>query len=131
MSPVKIEHCAYQVEDPVAAADWYCNNLGMVLKRGHQDRPWVRFLADDAGAVMLEFYNHPKVPVPNYRAQDPLICHIAFLADDLAATRDRLVAAGATLDTDTIKTIDGDELVMLRDPWGVPLQLAKRVSRMI
>jgi catechol 2,3-dioxygenase-like lactoylglutathione lyase family enzyme len=131
MIGVKIEHAAYQVEDPVAAADWYVKHLGMVLKRAHKDRPFVRFLADDAGAVMLEFYNHPKIPVPNYRAQDPLVVHLAFKADDLTATRDRLIAAGATLDTDTITTIDGDELIMLRDPWGFPLQLAKRVNPMI
>lgn len=103
----------------------------MTLKRAHKDRPFVRFLADDAGAVMLEFYNHPKVAVPDYRHQDPLIVHIAFKADDLAATRDRLIAAGATLEADTITTVDGDELVMLRDPWGLPLQLAKRVEPMI
>lgn len=129
--PVKIEHCAYQVEDPVAAADWYCKHLGMSVKRAHKDRPWVRFLADEAGATMLEFYNHPKVGVPDYRRQDPLIAHIAFKCDDLAGTRQRLIAAGATAEGDITTTIDGDELAMLRDPWGLPLQLAKRVTPMI
>lgn len=128
---VKIEHAAYQVEDPVGAADWYCKHLGMALKRAHKDRPFVRFLADDAGAVMLEFYNHPKAQLPDYRNQDPLIVHIAFKADDLAGTRDRLIAAGASLAADVTTTIDGDELVMLRDPWGLPLQLVKRVEPMI
>jgi catechol 2,3-dioxygenase-like lactoylglutathione lyase family enzyme len=128
---VKIEHTAYQVEDPVAAAEWYCTNLGMVLKRAHKDRPFVRFLADDAGAVMLEFYNHPKATLPDYRNQDPLIAHIAFKCDDLSGTRDRLIAAGATLAADIATTADGDELVMLRDPWGLPIQFVKRVDPMI
>jgi catechol 2,3-dioxygenase-like lactoylglutathione lyase family enzyme len=131
MASVKIEHCAYQVEDPVAAAEWYTKHLGMVVKRAHTDRPWVRFMADDAGAVMLEFYNHPNAKLPDYRNQDPLIAHIAFKADDLAGTRDRLIAAGATLAADIAKTIDGDELVMLRDPWGLPIQFVKRVDPMI
>lgn len=128
---MKIEHCAYQVEDPVAAADWYCKHLGFTVKRGHKDRPWVRFLADDADAVMLEFYNHPNATVPDYRNQDPLICHIAFKCDDLAGTRARLAAAGATPVGDVTTTIDGDELVMMRDPWGLPIQFAKRVNPMI
>jgi hypothetical protein len=103
----------------------------MTLKRAHKDRPWVRFLADDDGAVMLEFYNHPNATLPDYRNQDPLIAHIAWKAEDLEGTRDRLVAAGATLAADRSTTIDGDELVMLRDPWGLPLQLVKRVEPMI
>ena len=128
---MKIEHAAYQVEDPVAAAEWYCKHLGLVLKRAHKDRPWVRFLADDAGAVMLEFYNHPKATLPDYRKQDPLIAHIAFKADDLLGTRERLVAAGATAEGDVVTTIDGDQFVFVRDPWGLPLQFIKRVDPMI
>jgi catechol 2,3-dioxygenase-like lactoylglutathione lyase family enzyme len=129
---VKIEHVAFQVPDPRAAADWYVQHLGMVLKRAHPDRPWVRFLADDAGAVMLEFYDHPKAAQPDYRKQDPLITHIAFVCDDLNGTRDRLLAAGATMATDEVMvTPEGDRLLMLRDPWGVPIQLAHRVTAMI
>jgi catechol 2,3-dioxygenase-like lactoylglutathione lyase family enzyme len=129
---MKIEHAAFNVEDPVAAADWYVKHLGMTLKRAHKDRPWVRFLADDADAVMIELYNHPNAAVPDYRNQNPLILHLAFKVDDLFSTRDRLLAAGATMATDDImKTPEGDELMMLRDPWGFPIQLAKRVSQMI
>ena len=115
----------------MAAAEWYCEHLGLVLKRAHKDRPWVRFLADDAGAVMLEFYNHPKATVPDYRNQDPLIAHIAFKADDLLGTRARLVEAGATAEGDVVTTIDGDQFVFVRDPWGLPLQFIKRVEPMI
>jgi glyoxylase I family protein len=129
---VKIEHAAFNVEDPVAAADWYSKHLGMTLKRAHKDRPWVRFLADDGGAVMIELYNHPNAPVPDYRNQNPLILHLAFKVDDLFKERDRLLAAGATMATDDImKTPEGDQLMMLRDPWGFPIQLAKRVTQMI
>ena len=119
------------MEDPVAAAEWYVAHLGMTIKRAHKDRPWVRFIADDGGAVMLEFYNNPKLPVPDYRKQDALAVHIAFKVQDLYGERDRLVKAGATQDGDVMKTVEGDELIMLRDPWGVPIQLATRVQQMI
>lgn len=128
---MKIEHAAYQVEDPVAAAEWYVKHLGMIVKRADPERPFVRFISDDAGAVMLEFYNHPKVSVPDYRNQDPLILHIAFKADDVAGTRARLLAAGATAEGEITVMSNGDQLAMLRDPWGVPIQLARRVTPLI
>jgi catechol 2,3-dioxygenase-like lactoylglutathione lyase family enzyme len=128
---VKIEHAAYQVPDPVAAGEWYVKHLGMTAKRSAKDGPCVQFLADDGDAVMLELYKDPAVGVPDYRAIHPLTMHIAFRAEDMAGTRARLLAAGATAEGE-IRTLDnGDQLAMLRDPWGVPIQLAKRAVPMI
>jgi glyoxylase I family protein len=128
---MKIEHVAYQIQDPVAAADWYVRNLGMSVKRAQPDRPFGQFLADGAGTVMLEFYNHPKVSVPDYRSVDPLILHIAFSVDDVARTRGTLLSAGATAEGEVQVTEAGDHLAMLRDPWGLPVQLVHRRSPMI
>jgi glyoxylase I family protein len=80
---------------------------------------------------MLELYRNPKVQVPDYATMDPLLVHVAFVSSDLAGDRDRLVAAGASVVDDIVATPTGDELVMLRDPWGVALQLAKRANPMI
>ncbi len=128
---MKIEHAAYQIQDPVAAAGWYVAHLGMRVKRAQPERPFGQFLADGAGTVMLEFYNHPKVPVPDYRSIDPLILHIAFSVDDVGETRRTLLAAGATAEGDVTVTDAGDHLAMLRDPWGLPVQLVHRKSPMI
>ena len=128
---MKIEHIACQLQDPVAAAHWYVQHLGMTVKRSQADRPFMRFLADDGDAVMLEFYNNPKAPVPDYRAIDPLVFHIAFQTDDVEGTRRRLIAAGATPEGETQTTGGGDTLAMLRDPWGLPIQLALRTTPMI
>jgi len=128
---VKIEHAAYQVEDPVGAADWYVKHLGMTVKRAQKDRPFGQFLADSSGTVMLEIYNHPKATVPDYRTIDPLIVHVAFVVDDVASTRQRLLAAGATAEGEVTTTDAGDQLAMLRDPWGFPVQLVYRRDPMI
>jgi catechol 2,3-dioxygenase-like lactoylglutathione lyase family enzyme len=128
---VKIEHTAYQVQDPVALAAWYVLHLGLRVKRAQTASPFGQFLADDGDAVMLEFYNNPKVRVPDYRAIDPLVLHIAFRADDVAATRDRLLEAGATSEGAVTTTESGDTVAMLRDPWGLPVQLVSRRSPMI
>ena len=92
---MKIEHTAYQVEDPAAVARWYVEHLGLSVKRAQYERPFGQFLADDGDTVMLEFYNNPKVAVPDYRRIDPLILHIAFWTDDVEAHAGaRLLAAG-------------------------------------
>ena len=128
---MKIEHAAYQVEHPADVAKWYVAHLGMTIKRSLPDRPWGHFLADSAGAVMLEFYNNPKVAVPDYAAIDPLILHVAFTTDDVEKARARLVAAGATAVGATDRNSLGDELAMLRDPWGFAIQLVRRHTPML
>ena len=122
---MKLEHVALQVKDPVAMASWYEAHLGMqVVRRG--DAPGhARFLADDAGASVLETYAG-TLPVPDYGAMDPALLHVAFATEDVAATRGRLIAAGAAPVGDVVVTPTGDEFAMLRDPWGLALQLARR-----
>lgn len=128
---MKIEHTAYQVDDPVGLARWYHEHLGLTVKRSQAESPFGQFLADDGDAVMLEFYNNPKARVPDYYAIDPLVLHIAFWTEDVAATRARLIAAGATPEGDVVETPAGDQLAMLRDPWGIPIQFVRRQTPMI
>ncbi len=128
---MKIEHAAFQVEDPVAVSHWYVEHLGLTVKRSQPERPWGHFLADDGDAVMLEFYNNPRASVPDYRAFDPLMLHVAFLTADVPGTRARLMAAGATPEGLAQVTPAGDEMAMLRDPWGLAVQLIQRKSPML
>jgi hypothetical protein len=90
------------------------------------DTPLVaRFLADSSGAVMLEIYRSAEVAVPDYRAMDPILLHVAFLCEDLPGTVARLTAAGATRESGP-ETVGENHLAMLRDPWGLPIQLVHR-----
>ena len=128
---MKIEHFALQVADPVAMADWYVKHLGCSVARSTGEPAHARFLKDANGAVMLEIYRNPKVSVPDYSKIDPLWLHLAFVSARPAADRDRLVAAGAKIVEDLVTAPNGDELVMLRDPWGTALQLVKRAQPML
>ena len=122
---MQMEHVAYPVDDPAAVAAWYCRHLGFRVKRKLDAAPFTHFLADDSG-MMLEIYNNPRVAVPDYAAMDPLLLHVAFSSDDVTGERDRLVAAGATVADDVLTTPAGDEMVMLRDPWGLAIQFITR-----
>ena len=90
-----------------------------------------RFVADGAGRVVVELYHHAKVPVPDYPAMEPLVFHIAFVTDDVRGTLRRLLDAGATAAGEVTVTPTGDEMVFLRDPGGVPLQLVKRSAPLL
>jgi len=127
---MKIEHVALQVEDPAGMARWYVEHLGCTIARVGDAPAFMHFLRDGAGTSMLELYRNPRVAVPDYASMDPMLVHVAFVSTDPAADRDRLVAAGATVADDLVRTSAGDELVMLRDPWGVALQLARRAQPM-
>ena len=128
---MKIEHIAVVVPDPVGMAKWYVENLGFQVLRKTEEPTHAHFLADETGRVVLEVYNNPKVEVPDYASMDPLVMHVAFSAGDVGRARQRLLSAGATPEGDLSVTEAGDELAMLRDPWGLPVQLVKRRDPMV
>ena len=121
------EHFALNVPDVRAAAAWYVAHLGLKVKRAKPDAPFTQFLADSTGRVFLELYTNPTDPIPDYPAQHPLRVHFAFAVADAAAEQARLLRAGATLAQAEVLP-DGTRLVMLRDPWGVPVQLCQRAQ---
>jgi glyoxylase I family protein len=128
---MKIEHVALQVPDPIELADWYVANLGMRVVRSFGAPAHARFLADSAGQTVLEVYNNPKASMIDYRKLDPLHLHIAFAVEDVAATREKLLAAGATPEGEVSVTDSGDTLAMVRDLWGIPVQLVKRAKALL
>ncbi len=122
---MQFEHFALNVTDARAVAAWYVEHLGFRVVHRREESPFTHFLADDTGRVIVEFYSNPAAPVPDYAAAHPLCFHLAVVAADARGECSRLVKAGAKLLRDEPQP-DGSLLVMLRDPWGVPLQLCER-----
>jgi glyoxylase I family protein len=128
---IRLEHVAINVEDPVGMAQWYCRNLGMRVVRQGPAPVNARFISDAGSNMLLEIYHNPPDAVPDYASMDPLLLHIAFMVDDVRKIRERLVAAGAKPIGDITVTSSGDEIAMLRDPWGIPIQFVKRAEPML
>lgn len=126
---MKIEHFALQVPEPVAMADWYVKHLGAKVARAGGAPQHGRFMI--VGGVMFEIYNNPAVTMPDYSKTEVMQMHLAFSSEDLKADRDRLVQAGARVVEDIYGTSEGDEIMMLRDPWNVPIQFVKRKNPMM
>jgi glyoxylase I family protein len=125
------EHAAINVKDPIAMANWYCENLGMkIMFKG--DWPGnARFVSDYDGNMMFELYNNSTVPIPDYASQDMLVFHFAFQVENVKEVCDRLIKAGAVWDKELSKAGNGDEIATLRDPWGIAIQFIKRAKPMI
>lgn len=122
---MRFEHFALNVPDAPAHAAWYARHCGFTIARQRTDAPFTHFLADDTGRVIVELYSNPAAPYPPYSTTHPLVFHVALVARDARAERTRLERAGATFANEDALP-DGSILVMLRDPWGVPLQLCQR-----
>lgn len=128
---MRLEHIAFNVNDPAALAAWYVANLDMALVRSFDEPPFIHFLSDSASKSLIEVYSNPLGEIIDYGAQHAVTFHLAFAVDDMDATRERLVAAGASLDGDIDHRANGDKLAFLRDPWGYAIQLVQRVKPMI
>lgn len=127
---MKIEHTAFNAEDPVQMARWYVEHLGLTVKRRMSEAPYAHFLADDSGTVMIEIYANKDVPLPDYRNMNPSELHLAFVSEDVHADTVRLKNAGASVVAD-VHQLGDDTFAMLRDPWGLPVQLVTRATAML
>lgn len=127
---MKFEHFALNVEDPVAMADWYVEQLGLKVVRQMPESPFTTFMADSSGNIMLEIYNNPAAEIPPYRSMHPLLVHLAFVSEEPAKDKERLLKAGASLESEQ-HLKDGSHLLMMRDPWGFAIQFCKRGTPML
>jgi len=123
---MNIEHVALQVAKPAEMAAWWCEHLGMQVARKVRDDCF--FIADQDGRTVLEIYCNPAAKLPDYAAMDALELHIAFHSDDVQADLERLTAAGALVEGEPDYTpgATGNVFALVRDPWGIPVQLVHR-----
>jgi len=127
---LKIEHFAINVKDPLAMAAWYVANMAMTIVRKSDGASLTHFLGDSSGQVMVEIYNNPPDQVPDYASMNPLLLHLAFVCESPEQKRIELEMVGATF-AEEVHIKDGSHLVMMRDPWGLAIQLCKRGVSML
>jgi glyoxylase I family protein len=128
MTNLLLEHVALALPDPIAGADWYVRNLGFRLVRASSEPPYAHFILAPGGGVLVEFFHDSDTPPPDYRNVDAMAAHLAFAVDDVDAAIERLIAAGAVADRAPVRSPAGDRHAVVRDPWGVPLQLITRAE---
>jgi catechol 2,3-dioxygenase-like lactoylglutathione lyase family enzyme len=128
---MNLEHVGLNHPAPVAAAAWYQQNLDMKIARKSGPPSHGHFLADARVQMMVEYYHNAAAPFTDFKSLHPLSFHLAFQVDDVSRVRARLLQAGATDEGEPSGNDRGDQFAMLRDPWGLPVQLVKRHQPMV
>lgn len=122
------EHFALNVIDIHGVVNWYCTHLGLTINSQQTESPFMTFLADSTGRVVIELYKREDELAEDFTERHPLTFHIAFVSDNSEEDKQRLLKAGASFFEEVFKD-DGSHLVMMRDPWGLPLQLCQRAVK--
>ena len=97
-----------------------------LLARAAAAAPYAHFLAPPGGGTLLELFCDAEHPPPDHWAVDPMHGHLAFAVEDVEADAARLAAAGGVAEGGVRRSPAGDAYAIVRDPWGVPLQLIAR-----
>jgi glyoxylase I family protein len=126
-----LEHCAINVVDSRMEATWYTDNLGFIVLREGSAPGYGMFIADAEKNMMYEFYQNKNIPVLQFDTISYQSFHIAFMVKDIKQVKETLIAAGAKMAEEEKQTPSGDTVMMLRDPWGLPIQFVKRVNPML
>jgi len=124
---IRFEHAALNLPDYQAATAWYKEHLGLQIARDYPGEK--TFLADGHGRTILELYTNPDAPFLDLHQTNSLSLHLAFNVDDPDTTADRLVAAGASLESAPVDS-GPDRVIWLKDPFGVSIQLIRRQDPM-
>ena len=123
---MKVEHIGLIVRAPIDMGAWYAEHLGfrVVVQNGDnsQGSAW---LEDDAGTLLIELGATPTTPPLDFASMAPLQVHLAVASEDAEADSRRLQAAGATF-VERCASAPGDVILLLRDPWGMAVQLVQR-----
>lgn len=111
-----------------AVVKWYVAHLELKVVSQQNELPFMTFLADSSGRVILELYQRSDAVMTNFTTQHQLTFHVAFVSENAQKDSERLQEHGATFVEEVWKE-DGSHLVMLRDPWGMSLQFCQRTLK--
>jgi glyoxylase I family protein len=127
MKKYEIEHIGISVENPIEMANWYHEVLGFDIKFSAEDEEKaVAFLTDGCDRVMLELGKVPDVLPLTKGMSHHLQLHIALKSDDPDKEAEFLVTKGATFIEKCPIKRQGENLLVLSDPWGNTIQLVRR-----
>jgi hypothetical protein len=78
----------------------------------------------------MELYENPKAPIGTAAGKHFLEIHFGFVTEDAAAAAAPLIAEGCPVVED-VNLADGTRLIMLRDPFGLCVQLCQRANKLL
>ncbi|MSU47823.1 MAG: hypothetical protein EXS37_01805 [Opitutus sp.] len=88
------------------------------------------FIADAGPQLVFTLCQNTQYPVQDFRAIHPGSLHVGMMVAEVDAAKELLTKAGGTL-IELHHSPQGDAFLVMRDPWGFPLHLLKRVKPLL
>ena len=128
---MKIEHIGFIVPSPVSMGEWYSENFSLeILRKLGNDEQGVVFLKDPESGTVLEFAKLKEIDPVSYRSLPDLQIHLAFESENPREFSRKLEKAGAEFIGESPKAEAENERFLLKDPWGVTIQIINRKNRL-
>ena len=127
---MKLEHIGLIIEHPISTAEWWVANLGFewIRKLGTDDGG-AAFITDQQGTV-IEFAKLEEVPSLDLNGLKFIQLHFAIECDDTVREAERLVKLGAVMVGESPRNVYPNEKLIIRDPWGICIQLINRQDKL-
>jgi catechol 2,3-dioxygenase-like lactoylglutathione lyase family enzyme len=122
-----IEHIGLVVKDSEGMARWYNEALGfIVLNSFDTQNGHVAFIKCSQSGLIFELITDKTLAPIEDALTHPLQLHIAFKSSDIEADKNRLRGLGAEFVTDCATSDPDATVLIVKDPWGNFIQLARR-----
>ena len=125
MKTSRIEHIGFVINNPCEAADWYHMNLGFKVLRKAANNS-VAFIQESNSGLIFELIGNPDIHPIDADLTHPLQVHIAIKSENIHDDKQRLMNAGASFVMDCQTDDPNARVCILKDPFGLNLQLAQR-----
>lgn len=120
-----LHHVAIICSDYGRSRDFYTRVLGLGVAaetyRAERDS-WKLDLAV-GGRYQIELFSFSAPPPRPDAPEAAGLRHLAFMVDDVVASRNRLVALGVEVEPLRVDSLTGKRFCFFKDPDGLPLEL--------
>jgi predicted enzyme related to lactoylglutathione lyase len=120
----KLNIVQLEVEDWVAAVQWYRDVIGLRVTAYEEDDQYCWMVAEE-GDCRLGLYGRPNL---SQNAERPR-CMPSFLVDDLDSTLKHLAANGISPEADPFGEDEGFRSVVIPDPEGNRIEFYEWIAR--
>lgn len=120
-----LHHVAIICSDYARSRDFYTRvlGLGVVAETYRAERGSWKLDLSVGGRYQIEIFSFPSPPPRPDAPEAAGLRHLAFMVDELGASRERLVALGVEVEPIRIDPLTGKRFCFFKDPDGLPLEL--------
>ena len=122
---LSLHHVAIICSDYARSRDFYTRvlGLGVVAETYRTERDSWKLDLSVGGRYQIEIFSFPSPPPRPDAPEAAGLRHLAFMVDDIGASRDRLVALGVEVEPIRVDPLTGKRFCFFKDPDGLPLEL--------